>query len=197
MNGFCVMMKNKQSKSKFISKILRHEPPEYPIRVNRKGGWVKISELLPVAGITMEDLEEIVATDEKKRYSFNSDKTCVRANQGHSIDVDMGFEPQEPPEVLYHGTGQQNLGSIRKEGLVLKPSGPGKKPRQYVHLSKDVPTAVNVGHRKGKVMVLLVRSGQMFRDGYEFFLSENGVWLTKAVPSSYIKFPGECAGKKE
>ena len=183
------MLRNKQSKSRFISKLLRHEPPEYPIRVNRKGGWVKVSEMLPVADITMEELEDIVATDGKGRYSFNDDRTCIRANQGHSIDVDMGFAPQEPPEVLYHGTGRQNLGSIRAEGLVLKPSGPGKRPRQYVHLSKDVSAAVDVGHRKGKAVVLLVRSGEMFRDGYEFFLSENGVWLTGEVPPAYIKMP--------
>ena len=181
-------MKNQKSTSIFISKLLRHEPPEYPIKVDRKGGWVKVSELLPVAGITMEELEEIVAADQKGRYSFNADKTCIRANQGHSIDVDMGFVPQEPPEVLYHGTGQQNLGSIRKEGLVPKPSGSGKKPRQYVHLSKDVVTAVDVGHRKGKAAVLLVRAGKMYRDGREFFLSDNGVWLTKEVPPQYLKF---------
>ena len=140
--------------------------------------------------LTMEDLEHIVETDEKQRYSFNDDKTLIRANQGHSIPIDLELEAVEPPETLYHGTIGQFLGSIKKEGLQ-------RRSRQFVHLSKDVETALAVGRRRGKPVVLQIASGRMFEDGYEFFLSENGVWLTKEAPSSYIKFPGESAGKKE
>lgn len=182
-------MRNYTKASKFLSLVLRHKPEKIGIQLDRRG-WDKVPEILMGVNLTMEDLEHIVETDEKQRYSFNDDKTLIRANQGHSIPIDLELEAVEPPEILYHGTIGQFLDSIKKEGLQ-------RRSRQFVHLSKDVETALAVGRRRGKPVVLQIASGRMFEDGYEFFLSENGVWLTKEAPSSYIKFPGESAGKKE
>ena len=146
-------------------------------------GWADVSEL--ISGISktrpfdMKMLEEIVRTDNKQRYSFNEDKTLIRANQGHSIPVDVELEKKTPPEFLYHGTGEKSVASIDKEGLL-------SKSRLYVHLSKDTDTAVKVGSRYGKPVVYRVAAGKMADDGYEFFLSVNGVWLTKAVPAEYL-----------
>ena len=131
----------------------------------------------------MPALEEIVRTDNKQRYSFNEDKTKIRANQGHSINVDVELNEAVPPEILYHGTGEKYVESINTEGL--KPMS-----RLYVHLSKDIDTAVNVGKRHGKPVVYKISAGEMHRQGYEFYLSENGVWLTKTVPVNFIKIEG-------
>ena len=128
----------------------------------------------------MDMLEEIVRTDNKQRYSFNEDKTLIRANQGHSIPVDVELKKAVPPDILYHGTGEKYVSSIDKEGLL-------PKSRLYVHLSKDIETAENVGRRRGKEIVYRVKSGQMYWDGYKFYLSENGVWLTKEVPIKYLE----------
>lgn len=127
-------------------------------------------------------LERIVAKSDKQRFAFSPDGTRIRANQGHSIQVELGLAPQAPPEVLYHGTASRFLDSIRREGL-----RPGQ--RTHMHLSKDEATAYKVGQRHGKSAVLLIAAGRMLRDGYEFLCSENGVWLTKAVPADYIEFP--------
>ena len=127
----------------------------------------------------MDMLEEIVRTDNKQRYSFNEDKTLIRANQGHSIPVDVELKKAVPQDILYHGTGEKNVSSIDKEGLL-------PKSRLYVHLSKDEDTAVNVGKRHGKPVVYKVDARKMQEDGFEFFLSVNGVWLTKEVPVKYI-----------
>ena len=128
----------------------------------------------------MEQLEEIVRTDDKQRYSFNDDKTKIRANQGHSIPVDVEFVACEPPELLYHGTGEKYYDSIMESGLL-------PKSRLYVHLSKDIETAKTVGVRHGTPVVFTVMSGQMFKDGYLFYCSRNGVWLTKHVPPKYLE----------
>ena len=127
----------------------------------------------------MAALELIVAEDEKQRYSFNEDKTLIRANQGHSIPVDVELDEKEPPEVLYHGTGEKYVPSIDRQGLI-------PKSRLYVHLSRDEETAVKVGTRHGKPVIYKVKSGEMYRDGYKFFCSANGVWLTKEVPVKYL-----------
>jgi putative RNA 2'-phosphotransferase len=127
----------------------------------------------------MDILEEIVRTDEKQRYSFNEDKTLVRANQGHSIPVDVELDEAEPPRELYHGTGEKYVASIDVQGLI-------RKSRLYVHLSKDSDTAMKVGKRHGKPVVYIVKSGEMYKDGYKFYLSKNGVWLTKEVPAKYL-----------
>lgn len=169
--------------SKFMSLILRHKPEAIGIRLDEHG-WAKVDEL--IAGIAktrkfnMELLEEIVRTDEKQRYSFSEDKKRIRANQGHSVPVDVELEEAEPPEELWHGTGEKYESSIDAQGLI-------PKSRLYVHLSKDRETAVKVGQRHGKPVLYIVRSGEMRRDGYRFYLSKNGVWLTKKVPAKYLK----------
>ena len=175
---------NKTSLSKYIALILRHKPEAVGITLD-ENGWASVSELLSginASGkeIDMQTLEEIVAEDEKQRYSFNADKTKIRANQGHSVNVDVELKKAEPPEILFHGTGEKFVSSIKSEGL--KP-----KSRLYVHLSKDRETAVKVGSRHGKPVVFEVNSSEMSRNGYEFFLSENGVWLTKIVPAEYLR----------
>ena len=176
-------MRNYTKASKFLSLVLRHHPEKIGISLDQHG-WAKVSEILLGVNLTMEDLIHIVETDGMERYSFNEDKTLIRANQGHSLSVDLELEAREPPEVLYHGTVGQFLNAIRQEGLQ-------RRNRQYVHLSKDVETAKTVGSRRGIPVVLQIASGRMYREGYEFFLSENGVWLTKEVPPSYMQFPDE------
>ena len=128
----------------------------------------------------MEDLERIVRNDDKQRYSFNQDKTLIRANQGHSIPVDVELEKKNPPEILWHGTGKKYVESIDQEGLI-------PKTRLYVHLSSDYDTAIKVGKRHGEPVIYKVDTKRMTEDGYEFFLSVNGVWLTKRVPSLYLE----------
>ena len=128
----------------------------------------------------MEQLEEIVASDNKQRYSFNEDKTLIRANQGHSIPVDVELEHKMPPEILYHGTAEKYISSIDEQGLI-------PKSRLYVHLSADTDTAHNVGKRHGKPVIYKVLAGEMYKAGYEFFLSVNGVWLTKSVLVDFLE----------
>ena len=168
--------------SKYISLILRHQPEVIGITLDEHG-WADVNQLIEGVNkthpLTKELLEEIVRTDEKQRYSFNEDHTKIRANQGHSIPVDVELKEAEPPEELYHGTGEKYTGSIEKQGLI-------PKSRLYVHLSKDTETAVKVGQRHGKPVVYTVMAGEMYRDGYQFFLSANGVWLTKEVPVRYL-----------
>lgn len=177
-------MKDLKKTGVFMSLILRHKPEAIGISLDSHG-WASVREL--IAGINktdgyyldMDTLETIVRTDNKQRYSFNDDHTLIRANQGHSINVDVELKEAEPPEQLFHGTGEKSAASIRKEGL--KPQS-----RLYVHLSKDKETAEKVGARHGKPHIFLVYSGKMFRAGYKFYLSENGVWLTKFVPPEFL-----------
>lgn len=168
--------------SKFLSLILRHKPETIGISLDEHG-WADVSELIEGISKTcefnMDILEEIVRTDEKQRYSFNEDKTLIRANQGHSIPVDVELEKIEPPKYLFHGTGVKYKASIDKEGLI-------PKSRLYVHLSADIETAEKVGRRHGKSFIYRVNSREMENAGYEFFRSANGVWLTKKVPSEYL-----------
>ena len=169
--------------SKFISLILRHHPEKIGITLDEHG-WANVDEL--IAGIAKAQpfdramLEEIVRTDEKQRYSFNEDKTLIRANQGHSIPVDVELEEKQPPEILYHGTGEKYVTAIDQQGLI-------PKSRLYVHLSADYDTAVKVGARHGKPVVYTVRSGEMQQSGYKFYQSVNGVWLTKNVPVYFLR----------
>lgn len=176
-------MNNNTDISKFIALILRHKPETIGITLD-KNGWADVSELLyginQQYALDMPTLEKIVSEDEKQRYSFNEDKTKIRANQGHSIQVDVKLEKAIPPDFLYHGTGEKFLSSIKRDGLL-------PKTRLYVHLSTDIETARKVGLRHGSPVVLLVNSKKMYLDGYSFFLSVNGVWLTKHVPIEYIK----------
>ena len=169
--------------SRFISLILRHRPDTIGILLDEHG-WASVEELL--TGISKTQyidramLEKIVETDSKQRYSFNEDKTLIRANQGHSIAVDLQLEQKQPPEILYHGTATRFLESIKKEGLK-------KMTRQHVHLSKEKQTAVYVGKRHGSPVVLKVYAKKMYQKGHHFYLSENGIWLCDAVPWEYLE----------
>lgn len=174
---------NLTSLSRFISLVLRHKPEAIGITLDEHG-WADVNEL--IAGVNrtqpldMETLEEIVRTDEKQRYSFSGDKTLIRANQGHSIPVDVELPQSEPPELLYHGTAERFTAAIEAEGL--RPMS-----RLYVHLSKDAETARKVGSRHGKPVIYEVLAGEMSRRGFEFWLSVNGVWLTRAVPPEFLR----------
>lgn len=169
--------------SKFISMILRHKPEVIGITLDEHG-WANVDEL--VEGINKNEafskatLEKIVKTDKKQRYSFSQDKTLIRANQGHSIPVDVELEKKEPPKVLYHGTGVKSVKAIQEQGLL-------PMERLYVHLSTDVETATNVGKRHDTPVIFQVNAEQMQKDGYDFFQSVNGVWLTKEVPIKYLE----------
>lgn len=168
--------------SKYISLILRHKPEVIGITLDEHG-WAEVNELIEgirkSTDFDMTILEKIVAEDEKQRYSFNEDKTLIRANQGHSIPVDVELEKKTPPATLWHGTGEKFTVSIDSMGLI-------PKSRLYVHLSSDQQTAKKVGARHGKPVIYQVDTEAMNRDGYEFFLSVNGVWLTKVVPVQYL-----------
>ena len=168
--------------SKFIALVLRHKPEAAGITLDGHG-WAQVDEL--IAGVsrrmplTREMLEEIVRTDNKQRYSFSPDHQRIRANQGHSIPVDVELKQAVPPDTLYHGTGDKYVESILREGLL-------PKSRLYVHLSRDAATAEQVGRRHGKPVLFLVDAAAMVRDGYAFYLSENQVWLTREVPVRYL-----------
>ena len=169
--------------SRYISLILRHKPEVIGITLDEHG-WADVAELIrgvdQTHPFTMEMLERIVAEDEKQRYSFNEDRTLIRANQGHSIPVDVELPVEDPPEILYHGTGEKYTASINRQGLL-------PKSRLYVHLSEDQETAVKVGSRHGRPVVYEVLSGEMAREGHVFYRSVNGVWLVRDVPVGYLK----------
>ncbi len=171
--------------SKTFSHALRHAPEALNLRMDAQG-WVMVDELLlqfskKHFGITFQDLEKIVAENNKKRFAFNEDFTKIRASQGHSLDfVQMDYVPVEPPEVLYHGTGTNTVAIIKEEGIK-------KLTRQYVHLSQDTETANNVGSRHGKPFIFTVLAKKMHEAGHLFFQSENGVWLTDFVPIEFLK----------
>jgi len=161
-----------------LSYLLRHDK-DIPMDSN---GWVEVSVILKEVGINMTVLDDIVETNNKKRYSYNIDKTKIRANQGHSVNVDVELEKKIPPVILFHGTSPDFLKSILKIGL-------NKMNRQHVHLSSDYETALNVGQRHTKrkdPIILVVDCKSMVKDGYKFYLSENGVWLTDHVPNKYL-----------
>jgi putative RNA 2'-phosphotransferase len=170
--------------SKLLSLVLRHKPEVLGIQLDQNG-WVEVDFLLEkLKGkspeMNFERLEQIVITNEKQRFAFNEDLTKIRANQGHSVQVDVQLKPQLPPEFLYHGTVDKFLDGIRVEGLK-------KGSRLHVHLSKDLETAARVGSRRGKPVILVVRSREMATAGHSFYLSENGVWLCDAVPFEFIE----------
>ena len=168
--------KTRTRKSKHLSLILRHNPGSVGLTLD-SSGWVPIEELVKAASMTTGELYEIVNTDQKKRYEFNGDK--IRACQGHSVEVDLGYEATQPPELLYHGTSGHFLEIILKEGL-------RKMDRHHVHLSADTETAIKVAKRRPLPHVLLVKARNMFIDGHTFYLSTNGVWLTDRVPVQYL-----------
>ena len=173
-----------KSVSIYLSLILRHKPEAAGIILD-KHGWAKVDELIKGVSkkypIDKQILEEIVATDNKQRYSFNEDHTLIRANQGHSIPVDVELEQVEPPEYLYHGTGKKYYASIMENGLI-------PKSRLYVHLSEDIDTAMAVGARHGDPVVFSVDAKVMHKHGFIFYRSVNGVWLTERVPNEYLLY---------
>ncbi|MGE6395647.1 RNA 2'-phosphotransferase [Chryseobacterium scophthalmum] len=175
---------HKKKTSKFLSYVLRHHPELINLNLD-ENGWANVDELITKSkrdsyqGLTFEELDEIVETNDKKRFIFNEDKTSIRANQGHSIDINLALIPQKPPEFLYHGTAQSNIDSIFEKGIE-------KRNRQHVHLSQDKETATKVGMRHGKPVILTINTEKMFDDGIEFYLSENNVWLTDFVDIKYI-----------
>ena len=173
--------------SKYLSKHLRHEPERLGLTL-RPGGWVAVEDLLAACArhdfaVTPEQLREVVASNDKQRFSFDETGTLIRANQGHSVEVDLQLEPAVPPDVLYHGTAEDGAGLIREGGLK-------KMSRHHVHLSPDVATAIKVGMRHGKPVVFEVDAGGMHRDGHTFYVSANGVWLVDEVPPRYLRLTG-------
>ena len=172
--------------SKFLSFVLRHHPEEIGVELDDRG-WVDVDLLLARIRrhrhpITLEQLEEIVATNEKQRFAFSDDGQRIRASQGHSVDVDLGYQRAEPHDRLFHGTVSRFLGLIREEGLL-------KGDRHHVHLSPDERTARKVGSRRGRPVILIVQAASMHEAGHEFYLTPNRVWLTETVPCEYIEFP--------
>ncbi len=173
------------SKSKYLSLILRHKPETVGLTLDPHG-WIGVSDLLKAMKWSMEDLEHVVADNNKKRFEFSEDKLRIRASQGHSVEVDLAYEEKIPPDVLYHGTSRDILHILEKEGLK-------KMQRHHVHMSPDVKTALIVARRRKNPIVLEIWTnmpeveGDMFRDGFKFYLSTNGVWLTDHVPSAYFR----------
>ena len=175
-------MKDVARLSRFLCFVLRHHPEEIDLKLDSKG-WANTQELIKKVNtkrkIDLKTLEYIVQNDQKGRYSFNEDKTKIRVNYGHSIPVDPDYEIASPETVLYHGTATRFLESIFKSGIL-------SKGRNLVHLSKDIETAKIVGARHGKPIVLEINTKNMERDGYKFYKSMNGIWLTDEVPVKYI-----------
>lgn len=172
-----------KNSSKFLALILRHDPVAVNITLDA-GGWANISQLLDGMSkkghhLTFDDLKAIVKADSKQRYLINDDQTKIRANQGHSIPVDLGLIEKEPSDILYHGTATRFQSSIMCQGLL-------KMSRNHVHLSPDNATAIAVGSRHGKPLVISINAKRMYNDGFKFYLSENGVWLTDNVPIVYF-----------
>ncbi len=170
--------------SKFLSLVLRHKPEEIGITLDEQG-WTDTDTLIIKAnekgvGLNQELLRLVVDTNSKKRFAFNENKDKIRANQGHSVEVELGYIQQLPPAVLYHGTAVKSADSILANGLE-------KRQRHHVHLSADKETAKSVGMRYGKPVIFEVEAQQMHIDKFEFFRSENGVWLTDHVPARYLR----------
>lgn len=168
---------------KFMSFVLRHNPESIGVQLD-ENGWADVDELIVgmnKAGYNVDFLkiEEIVETNNKQRYSFNADKSKIRANQGHSINVDVELKESKPPKILYHGTADKYLKNIMQSGLQ-------KQNRLYLHLSADKETATKVGKRHGNPVILIIEAQEMFEKGYKFYLSKNGVWLTDNVPVEFI-----------
>ncbi len=171
--------------SKTLSYVLRHAPETLHLTMDKQG-WVSVEELLlnfskKNFALSFEDLVEIVAENNKKRFAFNEDNTKIRALQGHSLAfLEMDYSPIEPPEILYHGTSVDVVDIIQKEGLK-------KQNRQYVHLSQETDTAKNVGGRHGKPFIFTILAKKMYENGHTFYKSDNGVWLTDHVPVEFLK----------
>jgi putative RNA 2'-phosphotransferase len=178
------MSNNEIQISKFLSLVLRHKPETIGIELDDKG-WTDVNTLIEKSnnyGIKFnnEILNHIVATNSKKRFAFNDTFDRIRASQGHSVEIELGYTSQKPPEILYHGTGERSVQSILKTGIE-------KRNRHQVHLSAEIETAIKVGQRHGKPFVFKVLAEQMYNNEFEFFISDNGVWLTDNVPTKYLR----------
>jgi len=176
--------KQRTRASKFLSKHLRHDPCGLGLTLET-GGWVSVDALLDGCGragmpLSRDELAEIVAGNDKQRFAFDETGTRIRANQGHSVEVDLRLEPTEPPAVLFHGTGADTVPVVLLEG-------PRKMRRHHVHLSPDVETATRVGARHGRPVVLAVDAAAMTRAGHRFYVSANWVWLTDEVPPAFLR----------
>ena len=169
--------------SRFLSLILRHEPSRIGVTLDR-AGWVEVEVLLAALAdhgqpMSKEQLERVVRSSDKQRFALDASDSRIRANQGHSVEVDLGLPPSTPPDRLFHGTPRRNVHLILRDGLL-----PGH--RHAVHLSPDIATAQRVGSRRGACVVLLVDARAMHEAGHSFTVSANGVWLVPAVPPSYL-----------
>ena len=169
--------------SKRVSYVLRHCPDSIGLPLD-EAGWADVDALLKGLRIEREILVEVVENNPKRRFEFDASGTRIRARQGHSVEVDLGYQPQVPPDVLFHGTPEANLASIRESGL-------HRAGRHHVHLSTDRALMLEVGRRRGKPALVTVDAARMHADGHQFFLTENGVWLTEAVPAEYLVWE-EC-----
>ena len=171
--------------SKLMSLLLRHQPEKAHLDID-VNGWVNVDQLVRNmnvycgTSISREDIYQIVQTDAKQRYALSANAEKIRANQGHSIQVDLGLKERDPPSVLFHGTGKKSVQSILEEGLK-------KMSRQHVHLSQSIEVATSVGKRHGSVCIFKIRSKEMAENGYKFYLSENNVWLTDSVPAEFLE----------
>lgn len=179
------MEEERRSKiSKMLSYVLRHKPEKIGITLN-DGGWTDVKELLEKAQkevvFDFNELKEVVQNCDKQRFSFSEDFCNIRANQGHSVKVKLDFKEIAAPPILYHGTVEQFIESIKKKGLL-------PQKRHHVHLSKDIETATKVGERRGKPIILKVDAQKMQDAGFRFYISDNGVYLTDSVPKRYIIF---------
>ena len=175
--------KDIKQKSKFLSLVLRHKPEVIDLTLD-ENGWADIKELITKASakdviLSQEIIKVVIETNDKQRFTYNDVKSKIRANQGHSIKIDIDLESVEPPSLLYHGTAKRNIDSILEKGI-------DKRNRQHVHLSNEIETAKNVGSRHGKPIILIIDASQMHRDGIKFYLSKNKVWLTEFVDAKYI-----------
>jgi putative RNA 2'-phosphotransferase len=180
------VLTSERSISKFLSLVLRHDPESIGITLDAQG-WTSISELLACSAaagtqLDRETLDRVVANNPKQRFAISIDGLRIRANQGHSIEIDLGYETATPPDVLYHGTVAAAIAAICRDGL-------SKMSRHHVHLSAEMDTASVVARRRGAPVIIRVASGAMSRDGFTFFISANGVWLTDAVPAKYLQWP--------
>ena len=170
--------------SKYLSKHLRHQPERLDLSLE-SGGWVNIEDLLAACrrnnfSISPDELTEVVERNDKRRFSFDETGTKIRANQGHSVEIDLQLKPSAPPDVLFHGTNEKSVSVILKHGLL-------KMARHHVHLSTDEKTARSVGARRGKPVIFAVDAAAMRGEDYEFFVSANGVWLVETVPPKFLR----------
>lgn len=180
------MINDKQNTqiSKFLNLVLRHQPETINIQLD-ENGWADIDDLIEKANkhgvqFDRETLNYVVDTNSKKRFAINKELNKIRASQGHSVKIELGYDNQKPPVMLFHGTSEKSVDSILEKGLE-------KRSRQHVHLSSDYNTALEVGSRHGKPIVFEVFAEKMHSDNFQFFLSDNGVWLTDNVPPNYIR----------